>query len=132
MIPGGITSHRGIRVEDLAGTFYLNDTLTKEHVGAPVALDPSANFTVGLAGDDAEILGVLQSFEDRVLEGVKTGSVNPLISFKFPYTGTAPVPGNRVVGAGEGAVKVAGAGAGFNTSVVAVDTDAGTCEVLIR
>ena len=131
----GITTHRGIRVEDLAATFYLNSTLpNKDCVGWPVAIDPSADFTVGVAGDNAEILGVLQSWEDRVQEGgIKTGSVNPLISFKFPYEGTAPVRGGSVVGSAvPGSVKAAGASAGKNTVVVAVDTTAKTVEVLFR
>lgn len=131
----GITTHRGIRVEDLAASFYLNSTLpNKECVGWPVAIDPSADFTVGAAGDGVEILGVLQSWEDRVQEGgVRTGSVNPLISFKFEYEGTDPVRGGSVVGSAvPGKVKAAGAGAGKNTTVVAVDTTAKTVEVLFR
>lgn len=126
----GITSHRGIRIEDLAATYYLNSTITQAHVGAAVSIDPTADFTVGLV-DGGRIHGVLQSFEDRVLEGLKTGAVNPTIRFKFEYTGTAPTRGGHVVSNGAGGVKVAGAGAGTNATVVAVDTDAMTCEVLI-
>lgn len=131
----GINTHRGIRVEDLSPSFFLNNTLAnKDCVGWPVSIDPTADFTVGVAGDGVEILGVLQSWEDRVQEGgIRTGSVNPLISFKFPYTGTAPVRGASVVGsATPGSVKAAGAGVGKNTTVTAVDTDAMTVEVLIR
>ncbi len=131
----GITTHRGIRNEDLAATFYLNSTLpNKDCVGWPVAIDPSADFTVGVAGDGAEIHGVLQSWEDRSQEGgIKTGAVNPLISFKFEYDGVAPTRGGSVVGSAvAGKVKAAGAGAGKNTVVVAVDTAAQTVEVLFR
>lgn len=127
----GITSHRGIRIEDLAATYYLNSSITKDHIGAAVSIDPATDFTVGLI-DGGRIHGVLQSFEDRVLEGgIKTGAVNPTIRFKFAYTGTAPTRGGHVVSNGAGGVKVAGAGAGENATVVAVDTTAMTCEVLI-
>lgn len=130
----GIKSHKGIRVEDLAGTFYLNSTLPNINcVGWPVAIDASADFTVGAAGDGAEIFGVLQSWEDRVQDGIKTGSVNGLISFKFEYEGTAPTRGGRVVGSAvAGKVKAAGAGAGLNTTVIAVDSVAKTVEVLLK
>lgn len=131
----GITTHRGIRIEDLAATFYLNSTLpNKECVGWPVSIDPSADFTVGAAGDGAEIHGVLQSWEDRVQEGgIRTGAVNPIISFKFEYTGADPVRGGTVVGsATPGKVKAGTATTGKNNIVVAVDSTAKTVEVLIR
>lgn len=131
----GITTHRGIRIEDLAATFYLNSTLpNKECVGWPVSIDPTADFTVGVSGDNVEIHGVLQSWEDRVQEaGIRTGAVNPLISFKFPYEGAAPTRGGSVVGSAvPGSVKAAAAGTGKNTVVVAVDTTAKTVEVLLR
>lgn len=130
----GINSHKGIRVEDLAGTFYLNSTLpNKECVGWPVSIDATADFTVGAAADGVDIAGVLQSWEDRVQDGIKTGSVNPLISFKFDYEGTDPVRGGRVVGGPTpGKVKAAGAGVGLNTVVIAVNTTAKTCEVLLK
>lgn len=130
----GIKTHKGIRVEDLAPTFLLNSTLPNIGcVGWPVSIDPAENFTVGAAPDGVDILGVLQSWEDRVQDGIKTGSVNPLICFKFQYEGAAPTRGGRVVGSAvPGKVKAAGAGAGLNTYVTAIDTTAKTCEVMLK
>lgn len=130
---GMITSHKGIRVEDLSVSMYLNASITStDDVGKPVSVDPSADFTVGFVAD-ADILGVLQSFEHRVLEGgIKVGAVCPLICFKFEYSGTAPTRGGRVVGDGTGKVKAAGAGAGLNTVVTKVDSTAKTVEVMLK
>ncbi len=128
-----ITSYKGIRVEDLAVTAYLNASITGvADVGKPITIDPAADFTIGLSGVDAEIHGVLTSYEPRVQDGVKTGSYNPMMYQKFTYSGTAPTRGGRVVGNGAGGVKAAGAGAGLNTVVVAVNTTALTCEVLLK
>lgn len=130
---GMITSHKGIRNEDLSVTMYLNSSITSvEDVGKPVSVDPSADFTVGFVAD-ADILGVLQSYEHRVLEGgIKVGAVCPLICFKFEYSGAAPTRGGRVIGDGTGKVKAAGAGAGLNSVVTKVDTTAKTVEVMLK
>lgn len=124
-------SHRGIRNEESAATWYLGAGLTAiGDVGKPVAV--TGNFTVDVAADGAEILGVLESFENRVQEGIKVGAVNWHNCAKFTYTGTDPVPGGRIVGAGGGNVKAAGAGAGLQTVVSSVDTVAKTVEVIFR
>lgn len=128
-----ITSYKGIRVEDLAVTAYLNSSITSiNDVGKPITIDPAADFTIGLSADGAEIHGVLTAFENRSQEGVKTGSYQPLMYQKFSYTGTAPTRGGRVVANGAGGVKAAGAGVGMNTVVVAVNTTTLTCEVLLK
>jgi hypothetical protein len=128
-----ITSYKGIRVEDLAVTAYLNSTVTGiADVGKPVSIDPAADFTVGISPDGVDINGVLTAFENRSQDGVKTGSYQPLMYQKFSYTGTAPTRGGRVVGNGLGGVKTAGAGVGMNTVVVAVNTTTLTCEVLLK
>lgn len=127
----GVMSHRGIRNEESSATFYLGAGLTSvAQVGVPVAV--TGNFTVDVAADGAEIVGVLESFENRVQEGIKVGAVNWHNCAKFTYTGTAPVAGGRIVGAGGGNVKAAGAGAGLQTLVTAVDTTAMTVEVIFR
>lgn len=114
--------HQGIRTESASATFYLNSSITSiEDVGKPVSIDPTADYTVGFVAD-ADVLGVLESYEDRTTEGVKTGAVNWHNCYEFEYSGTAPTRGGRVVSDGAGKVKAAGAGAGTNTRVVSVDT----------
>lgn len=114
--------HQGIRTESASATFRLNATITgPEHVGKPVSVDPAQDFLVGLAADGAEVIGYLESYEDRVTEGEKVGAVNWHICTVFSYTGVAPTRGGSIVGAGAGNVKAAGAGEGKNTLVTAVD-----------
>lgn len=98
--------HQGIRVEDANASYLLNDTITGHgQVGSPVSLDPTANFTVGLSPDGADILGALESFENRSQEGYNLGAVAPTMYTTFAYDGVAPVIGQYVVGAGAGKVK---------------------------
>ncbi|ASV43951.1 hypothetical protein [Pseudoalteromonas phage KB12-38] len=124
-----VIRHTGIRMEDANATFYLNSTVTgQEHVGCPVSLDPSANFTVGLSQDGEDILGALESFENRSQEGYNAGAVAPKLYTNFTYTGVAPEIGKWVVGAGNGEVK-ASATAG-RALVEAVDTDTKEVSVL--
>ena len=114
--------HQGIRTESANATFLLNDTITSfSDVGKPVSLDPTANFTVGLSQDGEDILGYLESYEDRSQDGIKTGAVAPKIYTNFKYTGAAPVNGQWVVGAGNGLVKAPATRA--RALVEAVDTD---------
>ena len=130
-MPIGNMTHRGIRNEESALTWYLDASITSPaDVGKPVSI--TGNFTVGLAVDGAEILGQLESFENRLQEGVKVGAVNHHMSAKFTYTGSDPVAGGKIVGAGGGNVKTAGAGLGHNTFIAAVDTTAKTVEVTFR
>jgi len=127
---GTLTNH-GIRTESAAGTFELGagvDGFTK--VGMPVSI--TGNNTVDLSADGAEIFGLLESYEDRGVEGATTGAVSWQVVTTFDYTGTAPAAGGRIVGAGAGAVKAAGTGAGMNTLVLSVNTTDSTVEVLIR
>ena len=113
--------HTGIRNETSSATYYTNATITgQQHVGKPVSLDPTANFTVGLAADGADILGYLESFEDRKQEGIKVGAVCPQIYANFEYSGADPVIGQWVVGDGTGKVKASAARA--RALVTAVDT----------
>ena len=98
--------HQGIRTESANASFYLNSTITStSDIGKPVSLDASANFTVGLSQDGEDILGFLESFENRSQEGYNCGAVAPKIYTDFTYTGPTPVIGQWVVGAGNGEVK---------------------------
>lgn len=124
-----VIRHNGIRMEDANATFFLNSTITShDDVGSPVSLDPSENFTVGLSPDGADILGALESFENRSQEGYNAGAVAPKLYTNFTYTGAAPVIGQWVVGAGNGNVK-ASATAG-RALVEAVDTSTQQVSVL--
>lgn len=120
--------HTGIRIEDANASFYLNSTITSfADVGKPVSLDATANFTVGISPDGADILGSLESFENRSQEGYNLGAVAPKLYCTFEYSGTAPVIGQYVVGDGTGKVK-ASLERG-RALVEAVDTDAQTVSV---
>lgn len=124
-----VIRHNGIRMEDANATFFLNDTIkSHDDVGSPVSLDPSENFTVGLSPDGADILGALESFENRSQEGYNAGAVAPKLYTNFTYTGSAPVIGQWVVGAGDGNVK-ASATAG-RALVEAVDESINQVSVL--
>lgn len=101
-----VIRHKGIRIEDANATYFLNTSITSHaDIAKPVSLDATANFTIGLAADGAQILGALESFEDRTQEGYKAGAVAPLMYTTFEYSGADPVIGQWVVGDGTGKVK---------------------------
>lgn len=60
-------------------------------IGKAVSQDTTAPSTAKLATDGARILGTLGSYEDRVQEGVKVGTVNHSGGFGVPYTGALAV-----------------------------------------
>jgi len=91
------------------------------------------DYLVGLAGDGDQIVGYLESFEERKADGSKTGAVSWNICTEWPYTGTAPAAGDSVVGSATlGSVKTAVAPAGINTLVTAVDTTNLIVSVILR
>ena len=125
----GDLQHKGIRSESAAASFYLDASITGfADVGKPVSV--TGDFTVGFGAADAEILGYLESFEDREVEGVKM--VTWHMCAEFEYAGTAPTVGGHVVSNGDGKVKVAGAGLGRNVVVTAVDTTNNMVSVIFR
>lgn len=128
----GMLTHKGIRTESAAATFELDSSITShQNVGMPVAM--TGNYQVGLGADGQEIIGFLESFEDRLVEGSKTGAVSWHLCQEFPYAPAAPPSvGGRVAAVGDGTVKAAGAGVGYNTLVTAVDTENQTCAVTFR
>ena len=69
---------------------------------------------------------------DSEVEGVKMGAVSWHMCAEFSYSGTAPTLGGSVVSNGDGTVKVAGANAGRNTLVTAVDTTNNIVSVIFR
>jgi hypothetical protein len=97
-------SLRGIEHEEFHYPFNLASAVTANDVGKPVALDSTAANTVKVAGDGDVIVGKLATYEDRAIEGIKTGAVALKGGFKFTKSGTVAV-GDSVQGAVGGAVK---------------------------
>ena len=126
----GQLTHNGIRTESAAATFELDVSITANaDVGKLVAL--KGNHLVGLAGDGDVIFGYLESYEDRVTEGSKTGAVSWMLCSKATYVGTAPVVGGGLQGSTDAGYPKASATA-TNIVVTQVDTAEGTCEFIIR
>lgn len=120
-------SHRGLVHEDFNIPFNVAATMTQADVGKPVTLDDSADRAVKLAGDGDPIIGILMSFEDRSVEGVKVGTV--AMKGGFRVTGTAAV-GDTVVGAATAGEVKAAVAADYSANIVTfVDGDA--IEILI-
>tara|TARA_X000001388_G_scaffold52616_5_gene38371 strand:+ start:8829 stop:9221 length:393 start_codon:yes stop_codon:yes gene_type:complete len=127
----GQLQHKGIRTESAAASFYLDTSITGySDIGKPVSI--TDDFTVGFGADGAEIIGYLESYEDRITETVKMGGVSWHMCAEFTYTGTDPTAGSHVVADGAGNVKLAGAGAGLNTLVCAVDTTNKVVSIIFR
>lgn len=131
MTAGGNLASGGVTIvgvgQTLNFTQYLNSAVVAADVGKPVKF--SANNTVNLAGDGDAIHGVLKSYEDRLAEDVKTGTVGINGGYRFTYkTGDAVAVGDSVVGAGSGEVKKATLRQG--NIVVNKDTTNQTVDVL--
>lgn len=91
-------------------TFVLDDNITENDCGKAVMQDTSAANKVKLATAGAEILGRLETFENRVVEGVKVGAVKLIGGFELPTAEAyaAPAVGDALVGAAGGFVNKAG------------------------
>lgn len=102
----GNVSLRAIYFEDFQLPFNLADGITRADAGKAVALDSSAANTVKLAGDGDEIVGRLQTVEDRPIEGLLVGTVAVRFSAALPVGAAATIAvGDTAVGAGDGTVK---------------------------
>lgn len=99
----GVTLKGTIPANDL--TFILNSAITAADVGKAVTQDTAAANRVKLAGAGDAILGRLETYEDRVVEGVKVGTVKIIAGMELPtaesYTATV---GDKVIGAAGGYV----------------------------
>lgn len=125
---GGIR-HAGIHVEDANFPFNINSSVVLADVGKAMSLDTATDCTAKLAVVDERVIGKLQSFEDRVQEGAKVGTLNMQGGMSFEYTG-ALVIGDTIVGsATAGSVKKSAATRSDNL-VTAVDATAKTCQVI--
>lgn len=125
-------SLRGITHEDFHYPFNLASGMTIADVGKAVALDTTAARTVKIAAATEELLGVLVSFEDRTVEGVKVGTVALKGGFQLTaVTGHAIVVGDYVEGsATAGQVQEVTTSGHKNCQVVAVSGD--TLEVIFK
>lgn len=124
-------SHRGFVHEDFNIPFNLKAGIVAADVGKPVALDSTAARTVKLAGDNDVIIGVLASWEDRVVEGVLVGTVAMKGGFALTgVSGHSIAVGDTVIGsATDGEVKAAVSADYTQNIVTAVTGD--VIEVLI-
>lgn len=111
----------GINVEAFQFPFKLASAIAAADVGKAVSLDTGAANTVKLAADDEEILGVLQTYENRAQVGEgEVGTVGMKGGFKLLKTGAVTV-GQQVVGsATPGVVKGIAMGVGARNIVVEV------------
>lgn len=109
MTAGGNLAGGGITVVGLGQnnvvTMYLASAITADDVGKPVTFD-TPNNTVKLSGDGDIVLGVLETYESRLQEGVKTGAVSMTGGFRFPYvTSDAVAVGDSIVAGASSKVK---------------------------
>jgi hypothetical protein len=109
VIGSGI-SLSGMQHEDFHYPFNLAASVVSTDVGSPVALDATSATTVKIAGDGDAIIGKLVYFEERSVEGIKTGTVTLRGGWTFPvFEGDAIAIGDTAVGGGKkGTVKKAG------------------------
>lgn len=135
IIGAGVTLS-GLVPQVFAWTWNVSGTVTQANIGDLVAQDTTADNTVKLLGNGDQPIGLLASYENRVIEGIKVGTVDHKGGFTVKYTGTL-ARGNSVVGsATPGSVKRYDDGAGTpvplsnRTLVTSVDAGAGTCTVI--
>lgn len=99
-------------------TFILNDAIVEANEGLLVTQDTSAANKVKLCGDGDKILGKLFRYEERVVEGVKLGSVQLVGGMEFPVAAGATLDiGDAVVGAAGGYCRKAGNGESSDLAV---------------
>lgn len=99
MIGAGVTL-RGFYDENWHLTWNLSGgaAISRANVGNLMVQDTTAANTAKLAGNDAEPLGILLSYEDRKQEGVVVGTIaQKAPGVSVPYTGALAV-GDSVVG----------------------------------
>jgi hypothetical protein len=129
----GTLTHSGIRTETAAATFYLASGITQASIGLPMAIDPTADFTVKIAGDGDQVIGYLESHEYHADTNTRLGAVSWHLCTTFTYEGAAPTRGQGILGSvTSGTVKAAGATVVTHNIVTAVDTTNSTVEVLFR
>lgn len=131
IIGAGVTVE-GLDFPDFEMTYLVSGTIADTDKGKAVTLDTTADNTVKLAGDGDPIFGRLITYENRVQEGIKVGTVAKKFSAALLIkTGETVNVGDAVVGAGSGEVKalavvanVAGNTVGdINTAIAAINAN---------
>jgi hypothetical protein len=118
-------------------TYYLTGAFADEAAvraaeGKAVSLDTAAASSVKLAADAEPIFGRIYVAEDRKVLGFKTASVQRRFKEKLPATvGHGIAVGDSVVGAGNGLVRLAAAGA-ETTSAGNIVVETGTDYVVVE
>ena len=103
---GAGVSLRGLHQEDFMYTFLISGSVVAADVGKAVTLDTSVANTMKLAGDGDPIYDRLETFENRIQEGIKVGAVSTKGGLKFPTgDGETVNVGDEIQGDGAGAVK---------------------------
>jgi hypothetical protein len=103
---GSGVSTEGIYFEEQMLPMNLHADIVAADVGKAVAIDTSANAMVKLAGDNDVVVGRLETWENRVQEGIKVGTVAFGGALRLPVkSGETVVRGGSVQGAGAGEVK---------------------------
>lgn len=103
----GKNSLRGIAHEEFHYPLLVSGTVSAASVGSAVMVDTAAANTVKLATDGASILGRLETFEDRTIEGTKNGAISLFGGMRFTVDPNAtssspdetPAVGDFLVGA---------------------------------
>lgn len=125
---GGVTVV-GIGTNLLIPSLLLTTGSAATDVGLPISQDTTAANRGKPAADGDLILGILQSYEDRVQEGIKMGAVAMKGGFRLQYkSGDAVAIGDSVVSAGGGEVKTTATR--NNTRVFSKDATNLTVDVL--
>lgn len=104
-------SHKGIKDEDLQYPWNVSGTIAQTDLGKAVSQKTSADATVELAADGADIMGFLETYENRTAEGIAVGTVGMGGGYEIQIATAAlggsdePAVGDGVIGAGSGLVK---------------------------
>lgn len=96
----------GFAFPDFQLTFNLEDGVAATDKSGPMTLDPATANTVKKPADGDFIAGILLSYEDREIEGIKVGTVALKFASKLPVKASnALAAGDYAVCAGSGEVR---------------------------
>lgn len=118
---------RGFYDEDSQFTWNISGAVTRANVGNVMAQDITVANTAKLAGDNDEIIGVLNSFEQRIQEGLTVGTIGMSDNAAVAYTGALAIGDSICGSATPGVAKKAAAR--NNTRVV--ELQAGNIAVVL-
>ena len=124
---GNGVSLRGFYNDAWQFTMLISGAVNKAtYIVKVVSQDTTAANTAKLALDGERIIGTLDSYEDRVQEGIKVGTVGMKNSLSIPVTGAIAI-GDSVVGSATPGVAKKAAAA--NNTIV-VEVGAGSAVVM--